>query len=236
MSACATTAGLGGHNRRGCARARHCRRVRKASYSKSRAARVSAHCVVTPAHLSRCTPGVAILTIRLTRFDETGVTCRYKDYQSAADRQQVVILAADEFIRRLLPYVLPKGLPPHPPLRPARRWHPLGRARPCLPAARGRAALRSRCANRSGRLRPRCPCCRGHMVVEIFERERQPGAPPALAPLSGHRRRDPARIGSERARSTCACGAEATCADRRQTGRRREQSWATGARKPSIPA
>lgn len=44
------------------------------------------------------------------RFDETGVTFRFKDYRRAGtDRQQVMTLAADEFIRRFLLHVLPKG-------------------------------------------------------------------------------------------------------------------------------
>jgi hypothetical protein len=42
--------------------------------------------------------------------DETGVTIRYKDYRRAgADRQQVMTLNADEFIRRFLLRLLSKG-------------------------------------------------------------------------------------------------------------------------------
>ena len=44
-------------------------------------------------------------------------------------------LATDEFIRRFLLHVLPHGLPPHPPLRPARQRRPrdnLARARELL--------------------------------------------------------------------------------------------------------
>src|SRR5215203_4926187 len=40
----------------------------------------------------------------------TFATSRYKDYRrSGADRQQVMTLAANEFIRRFLLHVLPKG-------------------------------------------------------------------------------------------------------------------------------
>ena len=62
------------------------------------------------AYLSRYTHRVAISNSRLQRFDETGVTFRYKDYRRAgADRQQVMTLNPDEFLRRFLLHVLPKG-------------------------------------------------------------------------------------------------------------------------------
>jgi len=48
--------------------------------------------------------------LRQIWFDETGVTMRYKDYRrDGADRQQMMTLAADEFIRRFLLHVLPHG-------------------------------------------------------------------------------------------------------------------------------
>lgn len=62
------------------------------------------------AYLSRYTHRVAISNRRLIAFDETGVTFRYKDYRrDEADRQQVMTPAADEFIRRFLLHVLPRG-------------------------------------------------------------------------------------------------------------------------------
>ena len=61
------------------------------------------------AYLSRYTHRVAISNRRLLAFDETGVTFRYKDYRrDSADRQQVMTLGVDEFIRRLH-HVLPRG-------------------------------------------------------------------------------------------------------------------------------
>ena len=52
----------------------------------------------------------ARLTCRLIGFDETGVTFCYKDYRrDGVERQQVMTLATDEFIRRFLILVLPKG-------------------------------------------------------------------------------------------------------------------------------
>src|SRR3546814_7844005 len=62
------------------------------------------------AYLSRYTHRVAISNSRLLRFDDAGVTFRYKDYRKAgAGRQQVMTLAADEFIRRFLLHALPRG-------------------------------------------------------------------------------------------------------------------------------
>src|SRR6202030_323552 len=62
------------------------------------------------AYLSRYTHRVAISNRRLLAFNETGVTFRYKDYRRVgADRQQVMTLGVDEFIRRFLLHVLPRG-------------------------------------------------------------------------------------------------------------------------------
>ena len=62
------------------------------------------------AYLSRYTHRVAISNRRLIGFDEAGVTFRYKDYRrDSAERQQVMTLATDEFIRRFLIHVLPRG-------------------------------------------------------------------------------------------------------------------------------
>ncbi len=62
------------------------------------------------AYLSRYTHRVAISNSRLLRFDQTGVTFRYENYRRAgAERQQVMTLAADEYIRRFLLHILPTG-------------------------------------------------------------------------------------------------------------------------------
>ncbi len=68
------------------------------------------------AYLSRYTHRVAISNGRLITFDESGVAFRSKDYRcSGADRQQVITLATDKFIRRLLLHAYPRGFPSHPP-------------------------------------------------------------------------------------------------------------------------
>ena len=62
------------------------------------------------AYLSRYTHRVAISNRRLISLDETGVTFRYKDYRRDGDeRQRTMTLSPDEFIRRFLLHVLPKG-------------------------------------------------------------------------------------------------------------------------------
>jgi len=55
------------------------------------------------AYLSRYTHRVAISNRRPLAFDEAGVTFRYKDYRrDGADRQRVMTLGVDEFIRCVL--------------------------------------------------------------------------------------------------------------------------------------
>ena len=62
------------------------------------------------AYLSRYTHRVAISNRRLIALDKSGVTLRYKDYRrDGADRQRTMTLSTDEFIRRFLLHVLPKG-------------------------------------------------------------------------------------------------------------------------------
>jgi len=134
------------------------------------------------AYLSRYTHRVAISNSRLIRFDDTGVTFRYKNYRcDGADRQQVMTLDADEFIRRFLLHVLPRGfhrIRHYGLLAGATRRAHLERARQLL----GVAPRPDDAPEESIDIRPPCPCCGGHMVViETFERWRQPRAPPHAA-------------------------------------------------------
>ena len=131
------------------------------------------------AYLSRYTHRVAISNSRLLRFDETGVTFRYKDYRrDGSDRQQVMTLRPDEFIRRFLLHVLPKGfhrIRHYGLLASSARKASLARARQLL----GVAPSTDDAPADQADARPPCPCCGGHMVVvETFERWRQPRAPP----------------------------------------------------------
>jgi Putative transposase/Transposase zinc-binding domain len=133
------------------------------------------------AYLSRYTHRVAISNRRLIRFDEDGVTFRYKDYRRpGADRQQVMTLATDEFIRRFLLHVLPRGF------HRIRHYGLLagGSRKDCLALARHLLAAAPAITNdppaEPDDFRPPCPCCGGRMIViEVFERCRQPRGPPS---------------------------------------------------------
>jgi hypothetical protein len=132
------------------------------------------------AYLSRYTHRVAISNRRIIRFDESDVTFRYKDYRRpGADRQQVVTLATDEFIRRFLLHVLPRGfhrIRHYGLLASSSRKTSLALARELLAVAP--PVMNDPPAEPDG-FRPPCPCCGGRMIViEVFERWRQPRGPP----------------------------------------------------------
>ena len=62
------------------------------------------------AYLSRYTHRIAISNSRLIRMDQRGVTFRVKDYRvNGPDRHITMTLKTEEFIRRFLIHVLPKG-------------------------------------------------------------------------------------------------------------------------------
>jgi hypothetical protein len=60
-------------------------------------------------YLSRYTHRVAISNHRLVSFKDDRVAFRWKDY-AADSKQKIMTLSADEFLRRFLIHVLPKGL------------------------------------------------------------------------------------------------------------------------------
>ncbi len=135
------------------------------------------------AYLSRYTHRVAISNRWLIGFDATGVTFRYKDYRrDAAERQQVMTLASDEFIRRFLIHVLPRGF------HRIRHYGLLSSS-----ARKGSLALVRKLLGVTTPVpepepdehpdnRPPCPCCGGHMtIIETFARWCQARAPPPPA-------------------------------------------------------
>jgi hypothetical protein len=68
------------------------------------------------AYLSRYTHRIAISNRRLVSADEKGVTFEYKDYRiEGPGRYKTMTLATDEFIRRFLLHVVPKGFHPSYP-------------------------------------------------------------------------------------------------------------------------
>jgi Putative transposase len=133
------------------------------------------------AYLSRYTHRIAISNRRLIAFDERGVTFRFKDYRhDGPDRQQIMTLATDEFIRRFLVHVLPKGfhrIRHYGILASSARKANIALARQLLDVA---PPPDDADAIEPVDVRPPCPRCGGHMVViEAFERWQQPRAPPA---------------------------------------------------------
>jgi len=136
------------------------------------------------AYLSRYTHRVAISNQRLLRFDETGVTFRYKDYRrDGPERQRVMTLTADEFIRRFLLHVLPRGfhrIRHYGLLAGSSRKASLALARQLLEVAplSPTVGVEEAAADPL----PPCPCCGGGMIIiEIFARWHQPRAPPDTA-------------------------------------------------------
>ena len=139
------------------------------------------------AYLSRYTHRVAISNRRLIALDERGVTFRYKDYRrSGAERYRTMTLATDEFIRRFLLHVLPRGfhrIRHYGLLASGGRRDNLARARELLAAP---PPVEPPAPVEATDLRPPCPCCGGRMlVVETFERCSQPRAPPAPPQSAG---------------------------------------------------
>ena len=139
------------------------------------------------AYLSRYTHRIAISNRRLIALDETGVTFRYKDYRrDGSDRQRIMTLASDEFIRRFLLHVLPQGfhrIRHYGLLASAGRRANIARARELLAAPVPAEAEEPASPPDP---RPPCPCCGGRMVVvEIFPRAAQARAPPFSLQPSG---------------------------------------------------
>ena len=141
------------------------------------------------AYLSRYTHRVAISNTRLIAHDERGVTFRYKDYRAdGLARRKVMTLAADEFIRRFMLHILPKGF--HR-IRHYGLFANTGRAEQYRAAARIAGfvhhCLRRKLASPSQdepaeTVLPPCPCCGGRMIViEFFERGTQPRYRPPFA-------------------------------------------------------
>src|SRR5467141_3416546 len=140
------------------------------------------------AYLARYTHRVAIANSRLIALDERGVTFRYKDYRrNGQARYRTMTLAADEFIRRFLLHVLPKGfhrIRHYGLLASATCKANIARAKELIgapipqvepPAAHDAADPRATTDHRPPR-----PCCGGRMViVEVFARGAAPRGPPS---------------------------------------------------------
>jgi predicted Zn-ribbon and HTH transcriptional regulator len=135
------------------------------------------------AYLSRYTHRVAIANSRLIACDERGVTFKWKDYRiEGHDRYKCMTLVADEFIRRFLNHVLPKGfhrIRHYGLFAKSSCADNIARARELLVVSNPQGEPTSAVADSS---KPTCPCCGGRMIIiEVFERgctpQHQPTAP-----------------------------------------------------------
>jgi hypothetical protein len=140
------------------------------------------------AYLARYTHRVAISNSRLIALNEHGVVFRYKDYRrDGRMRFRTMTLAPDEFIRRFLLHVLPKGF------HRIRHYGLLVSATCKTNIARARELIAAPTpsietppeyddagrADTGAEHRPPCPCCGGRMIiVEIFKRDGAPRGPP----------------------------------------------------------
>jgi hypothetical protein len=143
------------------------------------------------AYLGRYTHRVAIANSRLVALDERGVTFRYKDYRRDGQaRYRIMTLSADEFIRRFLLHVLPKGfhrIRHYGLLASAGCRANIARAKKLMaapmPPVDPPAAHDNDTADPDATTdhRPPCPCCGGRMIiVEVFARDGAPRGPPSF--------------------------------------------------------
>ena len=142
-------------------------------------------------YLSRYTHRIAISNRRLLSVDQKGVTFKYKDYRiEGPGRYKTMTLATDEFIRRFLIHVLPKGF------HRIRHYGLLGNTNRAANIAHARQLLAvpshpkepdtPKAAIDQPRVLPRpCPCCGVRMIViETFAYGCEPKHRPTPAPAS----------------------------------------------------
>ncbi|HXX03030.1 MAG TPA: IS91 family transposase [Xanthobacteraceae bacterium] len=138
------------------------------------------------AYLSRYTHRVAIANSRLLALDDKTVTFKWKDYRSKeSNRYKAMTLAIDEFIRRFLIHVLPKGFHRirHYGLfaKPSCADN-IARARQLLAASQDEIV--SADAKKIEHINC-CPCCGGRMIIiERFKRGATPRHQPTAQTIS----------------------------------------------------
>jgi len=135
------------------------------------------------AYLSRYTHRVAIANSRLIAVDDNGVTFSWKDYRAKGrERQKVMTLASDEFIRRFLIHVLPAGfhrIRHYGLFANGGRTENLARARQLLCVPARQSEPRDTDADEPPMDSFPCPCCGGRMITtETFEPGSTPRTPP----------------------------------------------------------
>ena len=143
------------------------------------------------AYLSRYTHRIAISNSRLIRFNADSVTFKVKNYRvNGAGRRTIMTLKTDEFIRRFLIHVLPKGQ------HRIRHYGFYGNGNRAANIARIRELLGAKPPSRKDAgdanggdtdQHPRvlvlpCPCCGGRLIIgDTFAPSQHPRAPPASA-------------------------------------------------------
>jgi hypothetical protein len=140
------------------------------------------------AYLARYTHRVAIANSRLLALDDNSVTFKWKDYRrEGADRYKAMTLAIDEFIRRFLIHVLPKGfhrIRHYGLFAKSSASDNVAHARQLLAVSQDEIAG----ADAKNVEQPpinRCPCCGGRMIViERFERGATPRHQPTAPTVS----------------------------------------------------
>jgi hypothetical protein len=127
-------------------------------------------------YLSRYTHRVAISNRRLISTDQNAVTFKYKDYRiEGAARYKTMTLATDEFIRRFLIHVLPKGfhrIRHYGLLASTNRAANIAHARELLavPSRPKQPDTPEATIDEPRVLSQPCPCCGGRMIIiETFE-------------------------------------------------------------------
>src|SRR6202048_233836 len=142
-------------------------------------------------YLSRYTHRIAISNRRLVAADHKGVTFKYKDYRiEGPARYKTMTLATDEFIRRFLIHVLPKGfhrIRHYGLLATGARAANIAHARELLAVpSRPKEPETPEAAIDEPRVLPRpCPCCGARMIViELLERGCEPKHRPTPAPAA----------------------------------------------------
>ena len=144
------------------------------------------------AYLSRYTHRVAISNRRLISADDNSITFTWKDYRiEGPGRYSTMTLPTDEFIRRFLMHVLPKGLHRirhYGLFANGNRAANIARARELLsvPSCSKPAEMSNTAAADEPRVLPRpCRCCGGRMIIiETFAPGCHPkhrAAPPTMA-------------------------------------------------------
>ena len=149
------------------------------------------------AYLARYTHRVAISNSRLIGAAETGVTFKYKDYRiEGPGRYKTMTVAPDEFIRRFMLHVLPKGFHRirHYGLLAssgakadtiARAREMIAAAAPAQPPQSTKPHQASVGAEATDKPVHPCPCCGGRMIIiEMFEAGRTPRNRPSVMPVA----------------------------------------------------